>query len=222
MKKRLSIFGPGIRAMRCLRVSVKMSLMGILLMVPMALLLVVMVNSARTDVAVALSEIEGVRVAKRISAVVAHVQDHRGLTARAQQNDAAAVSALAKTRTALAEALKLLDASVAQTSLFQVDDLWAARAPVLRELAAGRHASNRSQAFAEHTAAVEGLRQMLLMVAERSGLLLDPQASTFFLMDISMERTLPVEELLASTRDETGAILTRGEISNGRACAPAW
>jgi methyl-accepting chemotaxis protein len=54
---------------------------------------------------------------------------------------------------------------------------------------------------------------MVLQVAERSGLLLDPEAITFFLMDIVVERALPLSETLGITRGMGAAVLTRGDVS---------
>ena len=53
----------------------------------------------------------------------------------------------------------------------------------------------------------------MLLVAERSGLLLDPQPDTFFLMDIAVERMVPLSESLAVVRGQGAAILVRGDAS---------
>ena len=214
MRRTLSIFEPGVRLMRRLRIPVKMAVMGVLLLIPLTMLLGTMVKTAQADIDFASGEIEGARLVGRIATLVTHAQTHRGLTSRAQQTDVKAVEALPKVREAFAQAYRALDAEVLNTRRFELADLWAPLSATLQELSAGRHPSNRKEAFAQHSQAIEALRQMLLLAAERSGLLLDPQATTFFLMDICVERTPSIAEMLGITRGAGAAILFRGEISN--------
>jgi methyl-accepting chemotaxis protein len=194
-----------------LRVPVKMGMMGLFLLVPLVLLLVMTVQSARSSITTAESEMEGARLARAISAVVVQAQKHRGLTHRTLSGDAAAAQALPKVREAFGAALQALDAGVAATRSFDAADLWRERRAALQVLAGGKHADERQAAFAEHSRAIEGLRAMLLLVAERSGLLLDPEAGTFFLMDIAVERILPLAESLGIARGQGSALLARGD-----------
>ena len=208
-----SLFQPGVGLMRRLRVPVKMGLMGLLLLVPLVMLLVVTVQSARSSMAFTDSEMEGAQLARAISAVVVQVQMHRGLTNRALSGDASAPQALPKVRDALGAALQALEAGAAKPHSFDIDDLLRDRRAALQALASGKHAADRAAAFAEHTRAIEGLRSMLLLVAERSGLLLNPEAGTFFLMDIAVERMLPLSESLGIARGQGSALLARGDAS---------
>ncbi len=208
------LFGPGVRLMRSLRIPVKMSVMGLFLLVPLGLLLAMTLRTGLADMAGIRSEIEGAKVVQRIDALVKAAQTHRGLTSRHQAHDATATAALPKAREAFATAHQQLAAQLALPSQFETADLWHTRSAALATLAAGRHSSNRNEGFAQHTQAIESLRQLQLLVAERSTLLLDPQATTFFLMDMAIERTLPVAELMARTRGELAAVLARGDISN--------
>ena len=109
----------------------------------------------------------------------------------------------------MAETLRRLDATVADTRLFDADSLWRERRAALAASRRGPPRGQRQEAFAEHTNAVDSLRQMLMLVGERSGLVLDPEASTFFLMDIALERVVPLSETLGLTRgqgfDDPGA-----------------
>ncbi|WP_341888039.1 methyl-accepting chemotaxis protein [Variovorax sp. YR752] len=214
MTARLSLFGPGILLMRRLRIPVKMIVMGLFLLVPLLLLLLDTYRTGQADRNFALSELEGTRVVQAANALVGQVQTHRGLTNRALSGDAAARDALPQARGEFDLALRTLDAAIAATGRFDAADLWSASRAPLAALAEGRHETRRQEAFAQHTAAVEQLRQLMLLVAERSGLLLDPQAQTFFLMDIAVERMVPLSETLGLARGQGAAILVRGDASN--------
>ncbi len=208
------VFGPGIRLMRQLRIATKMSLMGLFLLVPLALLLVSTWRSAESDRQVAATELEGVRLARHASELIGHTQAHRGLTNRVLSGDAAATPARDRARAAMTETLRALDADVAATRHFDAASLWSERRDAIGALAEGRHPAQRQEAFAQHTAAVENLRQMLMLIGERSGLVLDPEAATFFLMDIAVERVVPLSETIGLTRGQGAAILVRGDASN--------
>ena len=210
-------FSPGVRLMRSLRIPVKMSVMGLFLLVPLGLLLAMTLRTGLADMAVIRSEMEGAKVVQHIDTLVKAAQTHRGLTSRHQAHDASTTAALPKAREVFVAAHQQLAAQVAASAAagqFELADLWSTRSAALATLAAGRHSSNRNEGFAQHTQAIESLRQLQLLVAERSALLLDPQPITFFLMDMAVERTLPVAELMARTRGELAAVLARGDISN--------
>ncbi len=211
MATSISLFGPGVRLMRRLRIPVKMALMGLFLLMPLALLMFSTYRSVRADIAFASSEIEGVHLLRGLSDLVGQVQAHRGLTNRALSGDTTAASHLAAQRVEITKALAGIDGLAAQPGAFETEDLWKPQRAALQALAEGRHAPQRQDAFAEHTRAIEAVRQVLLQVAERSGLLLDPDAVTFFLMDIAVERALPLSETLGITRGLGAAILVRGD-----------
>ena len=50
-----------------------------------------------------------------------------------------------------------------------------------------------------------------LLTGERSGLLLDPEAASFFLMDLTVERVIPWTETLGQARGQGAALLARGD-----------
>ena len=206
------LFTPGTRLMRSLRMPVKMALMGLCLALPLGVLVVVTWVAGQADVRFTAAEVDGVRAARHVVTAVEQVQLHRGLTNRALSGDAAARPPLQQAAAALKEALARLDAGLAGYAGTPVQSAWTSLRPALQKIAEGAHATQRAAAFAEHSAAISGLRQLLLRLAEHSGLLLDPQAGTFFLMDLAVERLLPWSETLATTRGMASAALARGEV----------
>ena len=93
-------------------------------------------------------------------------------------------------------------------------DAWAPVHTAILALAEGRHPERRAEAFAAHTQQVEKLRQLVMLIGERSGLVLDPEAGSFFLMDLAVERIIPWMETLAQVRGQGSALLARGDASH--------
>ncbi len=207
------VFKPGMRLMRRLRMPTKMSLMGLCLAMPLTLLVFIAWHSARTDIEFAANERVGVKVAAALRVAAEQTQLHMGLTHSALSGDAAAREALPAVRTRYAEAIKRLGDEIQATGDGMLADAWKPLAPVLSRLAGGQHAQQRSEAFAEHIAANDSLRQLLVLAAERSGLLLDPEAGTYFLMDLAIERLPPWADTIATARGMASAALSRGDAS---------
>ncbi len=205
---------PATGCMRRLRMPTKLCVMGLFLFVPLAMLLLLTVRGLSNDVEVAAAEIEGTKVVKAITQLVRDVQTHRGLTQQSLSGAAAAAQALPAARAKFTESMRGLEQALANSAAFEVADLWRARSATLETLAAGRHSTDRAEAFAAHSRSIEELRQMLLLVAERSGLLLDPVAESFFLMDIGVERYVPLAETLGVLRGLGSGVLARGEMSS--------
>ncbi|GAA0754159.1 methyl-accepting chemotaxis protein [Ideonella azotifigens] len=229
MKPMKRLLQPGIGLMRRLRMPTKLGLMAAMLLVPMVL---VMVNQARqklAEVELANTEREGVRVVRALSDLVAETQAHRGLSNRVLGGDEGARAALLESHGRLQQGLTEVDAVVSELHAFSLRTEWDALRQPLQTLAQPAPAgTNRTALFAEHSASVDALRQLVLLTGERSTLLLDPEAQTFFLMDIVVERTIPWTENLGVMRGEGAALIKRGEATGadrarvlGRAAALA-
>ena len=213
MQLTATLFKPGILMMRNLRIPAKMSLMGLFLLVPLVLLIVNSWRITQGDLSIIAAERQGVLMARAATELVGQTQRHRGLTNRVLSGDEKAKAPLLATRGEFKKAIDELDRSV-RGSQVAMGDVWDRVQPGLQKLAEGAHSTQRQAAFAEHSAAVEALRQMVLLLAERSGLLLDPDAASYFLMDLVIERSIPWSESLGLTRGQGAAVLARGEVSN--------
>ncbi len=208
------ILRPGARLMRRLRMPTKMGLMGLMLLVPLLLLIIYSSRQAQNDLAFTRSELSGVSLVSQVTDVTALLQTHRGLTSRAMSGDAAATAERDKVRGDIKAALGKIDKTVEAGLPFELKDVWTPARDATLALAAGQHSDKRNEAFAEHSQQVERLRQLVLQVGERSGLLLDPEAGSFFLMDMAVERVIPWAETLGQARGQGAALLTRGDANN--------
>jgi methyl-accepting chemotaxis protein len=204
---------PGMLLMRRLRLPFKLALIGLMLLLPMLLLLVSLLRSGQAQIDYTRGELVGAEVAADLLTTATQVQAHRGLTHRVLNGDSGATAARDTARRELKAAVAALDARLAATSAFSMADKWPALRETTLALADGKHDSQRDRAFAQHTEHVESLRGLLVLVAERSGLLLDPEAHTYFLMDMGIERVLPWSETLGLLRGQGAGILARGDAS---------
>jgi methyl-accepting chemotaxis protein len=209
-----SLLGPGILLMRRWRISTKLGLMGLLLLVPLLVSTGGQYQTLSADIHTARSESEGAHLVLALTELIAQLQEQRGQALRVLSGDASAASARGAAAAQVKDATLKLQSLVAQTRAFELPASWPALQDKALALAAGQHATQRNALFAEFSSTIDALRRLSIEVAERSQLLLDPVAETFFLMDMAVERMVPWAEALTTLRGQGGALLARGDASS--------
>ncbi len=211
----MSPLRPGVLLMRRLNIPVKMGLMGLLLAVPMLVMLLASGQRAASDLQVVRQELAGARVVSALVDAVTALQTQRDLMMRALSGDATARTRQADAGRALLDALAAVDRVHADNALFEMPAQWPQARDAARALLEGPGEARRDALFAQYSNQIETLRQTVLHVGERSGLLLDPEAASYYLMDLSVQRMVPWLEALATARGQGAAVLARGDASAG-------
>lgn len=200
---------PGLRLMRTLRMPAKMGLLGAMLVVPLFLLLALAMLHALADIGVARSEREGAVLARQVTELALLVQSHRSLSNQVAVGNLAATAARDALRARLRQSVQRTDEILAQTTRFSLEDLWPAERTRLLALVDGQQAERRAEAVAAHGVQAERLHRLLKLIGERSQLLFDPRADTFFLMDLGVERMLPWLDAIGRLDVQGGELLQR-------------
>ncbi|GAB3191190.1 methyl-accepting chemotaxis protein [Hydrogenophaga aquatica] len=203
-------FGPGIALMQRLPMTVKLVSMAALLVLPMVAMVLLMTQSLWEQRLYTQRELAGLSVVNRISEVVALAQKHRGQSHLILAGESAMVSARDATRKELATAIEALDREIAAHPEHGLANDWLSVHKTLQELIQGNPTPDQSATvMARHTDQIARLIRMVTMAAETSELLLDPKADSFFLMDIVVERILPLVEGTDLIRTEGAGLLAR-------------
>ena len=193
---------PGAKGMRRLRVPMKLLLLGSMLLIPLLLLALISARTSMADIASVRSELAGARAVQALTAMAVDLQSHQALTHRGLSGDEEARRTLPAARERISTGLGAVEQTLAAAP--DLHKTLAADWQTLRQqaqaLAEGKHPAQRNEAFAAHQDAVEALRQLVLRAGESSGLLLDPDADTFFLMDKALERLIPWAPALSRAR----------------------
>jgi methyl-accepting chemotaxis protein len=206
-----TLLKPGVQLMQRLRLPLKLCVIGLILFVPMIVLLLAQLRANVADLRYTRAEHTGAVVVPAVLQTALQVQSLRALNHRVLNGDSAVTAARDAARAMLGQGVEALDAAIAGAPGLGLAPLWQPTRERLAALAKGQHDTQRDTAFAEHSAQVDALRMLLLDVAERSGLLLDPEATTYLLMDMSIERVLPWTETLGQLRGLGAGILARGD-----------
>jgi len=204
---------PGTRLMFSLPMSAKLGLLALSVLLPMGALMGISIQDKWSQRQIAAVELQGVAVADKLMPLVLDTQKHRGLTARVLAGNAAAEGRRNDTRVSLQAGIKAMDRQLAQPMDYRLDDAWKPLRQQLLALADGQHPKEGPAAFALHTDAVEGLRQLTLLNGDRSGLVLDPEARSYYLMDLLVNTMVPTMESAAVARGLGASLLARGSIT---------
>ena len=205
------VFGPGKRLMLALRMRAKLLLLAACLLLPLCLLMIMALSNTWRHREVAQLELEGARLVDRAMPVLLEAQLHRGFSTQVLSGDTQAQTGLAQSRKLLKTKMEALDAAMGQAQGFHISDLWQPVKGRLEALLAASSSPTADDAFAQHTQAIEATRQLMLLIAERSGLLLDPEAASYHLMDIAVQVLPHLAESTAQLRGLGAVLLTRGK-----------
>jgi len=201
---------PLIRLLRHLKLRDKLLLLGVAAILPLLAILVSLVRSELADLRFTRAELDGTTVALELHAAAMSVQVHRGLTARLMGGDASAAAPRQAAASKLEAELDAIDGRLAAQPSMALDDTWPGVRDAIRSLLLETPSGSASDVFAQHSQAVGALEGLLFLTGERSGLLFDPEAASFFMMDLMIERTLPWTEALGVARGQGAGVLARG------------
>lgn len=196
------LMAPGARLMFALRMRSKLLLLAAAVLLPMTLMMGLSLQVQWAQRSFIVGELQGVQVIERLLPLTLEVQKHRGLTERVLRGDTAAETQRNDARAALKAAVDQFDAVLDQPMDYRLGDTWQPLRTQLLELAAGRVGDRPGPAFAQHTLALEGIRQLGLRNGDRSGLVLDPEAISYYLgallvsdMQVGMEAVAVVRDM---------------------------
>ncbi len=198
---------PANRVMRALRLSNKLLLIAALTFVPLTLLAVQFLIEERASHRQAASEADGAQVVGAVMATIAAAQDYRAVGIAALAGDTQAKAAQAQQRAALLRAIEAYDAALATEARAEYKRLWQAARGAMTDLAGESGAASAQRA----NQAIEAARMYLLEIGDRSGLLLDPEAASYFLMDLAVQRIAPWGESVSRMHAQAGALLAQRE-----------
>ena len=178
------MLGPGIHLLARMRLPQKLLLIAAIFVIPIFLLLVGYTRLLNQQIGAAERELLGVKVIAPVRQMIQAMQLHRGLSQQAIAGNAVARAKLPELRgkitAAVAEADRI-DAEFGQT--LGTHDEWAKMRGGWQALADHADGLNAEDSFRQHTETIGKVRDFLILVADHSGMTLDPDIETSYLVN---------------------------------------
>ena len=181
--------------------------MGLLMLLALAALLWGVARQQQITIERAEQERHAVELARPIAELVRLAQQQRGLTARVLGGERGAEASLREVQRDLGNGLARLQAWL---DAGQRADLAKIQAGWQRLVAEGLDGSSE-QSFARHSAIVDELLRLKARIADDHGLTFDPEADTYFLKAVAVERLPFLLERFGRLRALGSGVLARGE-----------
>jgi methyl-accepting chemotaxis protein len=209
-------FRPLTFALSRLSLGQKIGLIGIILFAPMATLLYLGTQRIQQDLDYTRAEMSGVHLLARQLELARLTQLSRGQMAQSLQGSQAATAAREQTREQLLRAIEQVAADEPQLVRWDLARRWKPLERELRALSARELEGGPAAVFQRHTAAVEAIQGFIFQIAEKSGLLLDPQPLSYFLMDLVVNVGSPWQEAVGQLRGFGAGVLSAGNPTPGQ------
>jgi methyl-accepting chemotaxis protein len=184
-----TLFAPVAPLLRRLNLPTKFAIIAGVLTVPLAALLVTVVKRNEADLQVTRGELAGAHLVHEMLDTMLAVQRHGGLHAAVLAGQAQMAVERDAVRREAGKALASVQDRLGKEAVPGMAEAWKpAEAEVKALMADGSATARAEDTIRTHDALVSRMQALVILAAEKSGLLLDPEASTYLMMDLFTDR----------------------------------
>jgi methyl-accepting chemotaxis protein len=170
-------------------------------------------KSISSDVEVAASEYIGAKTVPSAARMMQLTQKHRGLNGTVLNGNSALLSQRDATTLEVNTAVDVLISNLKAQPALKLDDEAMKIKQHWLALSAQKDKLNAPESLEKHTEIVKEIINLIDAIADRSGLLLSPDGSSYFLMNLATDTVLRWTEEIGLTRATGALILGKKQIS---------
>ncbi len=184
-----AFLSPAVGVMNRLSVQGKLFLLGLIAMIPVAVLAFMLLERINTDIAFSVKETHTVPMVMPARQLMQAVQAHRGVAQSVIGGDNSLAPKLGDLRTQVEQAIKAGDAVNERLgSALATASAWTAVRQGWADLQVKAVTVSAAESFRLHSAYIEGVRAFIALVADNTNATLDPELETYYLMDLFVSR----------------------------------
>lgn len=185
------VFAPAIRLMNRLGYASKLIVVAMVFVVPIVGGLYVIASTYNEQIASARNELEGIAYSKSMMGLLQQVQIHRGMMALALNKREVDRSKIEQARKEIATLSGKVDEIAASNNGFALPaDMWKQLKADWQSLQAQVEGLTPAESFKRHTALAEKVVAVIHVVTNDSGLSLDPDLDSYYVM-LGLQNQLP-------------------------------
>ncbi|MBI2305941.1 MAG: HAMP domain-containing protein [Rhodocyclales bacterium] len=205
-----TVLRPAVAFMNRLRYPYKFGVLGLLAAGAMAVLLLLLAGKLQQRMADAERELAGIEAALPLDRLIHSLQDHRGLSAGVLNGERSMAARLAPLDREIAA--RIAAAEQALPAELRTGKRWLQAVEDWRRLGADGPAMPAWENFAVHTRIIDALLLLEIDLADASGLTLDPDPATHYLLATALAGFPRMLEEIALARGKGTAILAQKKI----------
>ena len=204
------VLQPAIRLMRRLRLLPKFSLVTLLVLVPLLLVSALLVAEMNRSIAFAEKERVGVRHVRQVQDLLRLSQQHRALRHMVLSGNVTASQQVTQVRAAMAAAIARIDSDAEARAALGTSAALQGIRRGWEALQAGQAQDKAKESNAVHTALIDQLYKLSAIIADRSGLTLDPEVKTYYLTGLFIKALPEVTDSLSKIAGRGAAYIDSG------------
>ncbi|ALP54151.1 chemotaxis protein [Candidatus Tenderia electrophaga] len=215
MKK---LFNPATALMDRFRYPVKFTVIFVLIMIPLITLSYLLIANVNDEIKLFKNERNGLSYIKNVRPLIAQIQQHRGMTAAYLNGDVGFKSRITQKREDADAAFELLTATdkalgTALATTGMVSDIQA-QWHNIKNNSLHMQAADSIRA---HTQMISDLLALLMHIADKSEITLDPELDTYYLGDALVSKLPLLTEAMGQSRALGSSIAAQGQIGQKEA-----
>jgi methyl-accepting chemotaxis protein len=200
---------PVVSLMQRLRLLPKFALVALVFMLPLLLMLALLYAELRKEVTTAERERLGVSYVRELEDMTRLVQQHRALRHMQLFGNVEAKEQALQTQNAINARLSAVDA-IDKASDVGVTEPWTAVKQGWRAVQEKADAAKAKDSYADHTGLIEKMNALNALVADKSGLTLDPQIDSYHLTAALVNSFPGVADVLSQVAGRGAAYIDTG------------
>jgi methyl-accepting chemotaxis protein len=195
----------------------KLVLMVVALMVPTAYLLYLLVEEKDISINMARQEITGTEYLKPVYSLLAHVMEHRGMTALQRGGDTGVSASLEEKRQAINADLQLVAAAEALHGRdMKTSEQWASVRTGWENLKDQGQNLTQEESFKRHTALLSDITALITQIGDASSLILDQELDGSYLATAMVSKMPPLLESVEALRERATLGLVKTQMDEIR------
>ncbi|HZW23779.1 methyl-accepting chemotaxis protein [Noviherbaspirillum sp.] len=201
---------PAVTLMQRLRLLPKFALVTMVFMVPLLLALALLYSELHKAVTTAERERVGVRYVVALEDMLRLVQQHRALRHMQLAGNAGVQDQVEQARNGIREQLAVLDGIDRSSQVLELGTAWQDIRRAWDAIEKDIPGAKPKDSYAGHTGIIEQITKLNALVADRSGLTLDPELDSYHLTAMLINSFPPVADMLSTIAGRGAAYIDTG------------
>jgi methyl-accepting chemotaxis protein len=207
------LFKPFMAIMARLSYGRKFVLVSILFALPLAWLLYIWMANNQAELRFLAKERQGAAYIQQIMPLIMHMQQHRGLSNGYLNGNVDAKSEMEAKNSQIDASIAAIEQSAqGQALLKPIQAQWDAIIAEWRSVHDSLEGMKATDSFARHSKLIDSLEHYIIAVADESGLSLDKELDSYYLMNLMVNQLPLLIENAAVIRGLGNGVLTNGQL----------